>query len=40
MAQVSWMEDKLLLIPGPTNLSPRVREAMAGPQLPIVGSQF
>jgi alanine-glyoxylate transaminase/serine-glyoxylate transaminase/serine-pyruvate transaminase len=34
------MEDKLLLIPGPTNLSPRVREAMAGPQLPHVGSQF
>jgi aspartate aminotransferase-like enzyme len=34
------MEDKLLLIPGPTNLTPRVREAMAGPQLPHVGSQF
>jgi len=34
------MEDKLLLIPGPTNISPRVREAMAGPQLPHVGSQF
>jgi alanine-glyoxylate transaminase/serine-glyoxylate transaminase/serine-pyruvate transaminase len=34
------MEDKLLLIPGPTNLSPRVRAAMAGPQLPHVGSQF
>ncbi len=34
------MEDRLLLIPGPTNLSPRVREAMAGPQLPHVGSQF
>ena len=34
------MDDKLLLIPGPTNLSPRVREAMAGPQLPHVGSQF
>ena len=34
------MEDKLLLIPGPTNLTPRVREAMAGPQLPHVGSEF
>ncbi len=34
------MEDKLLLIPGPTNLSPRVRAAMAGPQLPHVGAQF
>ena len=34
------MDDKLLLIPGPTNLSHRVREAMAGPQLPHVGSQF
>ena len=34
------MEDKLLLIPGPTNLTPRVREAMAGPQLPHVGSKF
>jgi len=34
------MEDKLLLIPGPTNLTPRVREVMAGPQLPHVGSQF
>jgi len=34
------MEEKLLLIPGPTNLSPRVREVMAGPQLPHVGSQF
>jgi alanine-glyoxylate transaminase/serine-glyoxylate transaminase/serine-pyruvate transaminase len=34
------MEDKLLLIPGPTNISPRVREAMAGPQLPHVGSEF
>jgi aspartate aminotransferase-like enzyme len=34
------MDDKLLLIPGPTNLSPRVRAAMAGPQLPHVGSQF
>ena len=34
------MEDKLLLIPGPTNLSPRVREVMAKPQLPHVGSEF
>ncbi len=34
------LEERLLLIPGPTNLSPRVREAMAGPQLPHVGSQF
>ena len=30
----------LLLIPGPTNLSKRVRAAMAGPQLPHVGAQF
>ena len=34
------MEGKLLLIPGPTNLSKRVREVMAGPQLPHVGSEF
>ena len=34
------MEKNLLLIPGPTNLSRRVRDAMAGPQLPHVGSQF
>jgi aspartate aminotransferase-like enzyme len=34
------MEENLLLIPGPTNLSKRVREAMAGPQLPHVGSRF
>jgi alanine-glyoxylate transaminase/serine-glyoxylate transaminase/serine-pyruvate transaminase len=34
------MEGKLLLIPGPTNLSRRVREVMAGPQLPHVGSEF
>ncbi len=34
------MTEKLLLIPGPTNLSKRVREAMAGPQLPHVGSEF
>ncbi len=32
--------DKLLLIPGPTNLSKRVRDVMAGPQLPHVGSEF
>jgi len=32
--------ENLLLIPGPTNLSKRVREAMAGPQLPHVGSEF
>jgi aspartate aminotransferase-like enzyme len=34
------MADNLLLIPGPTNLSRRVRNVMAGPQLPHVGSQF
>ena len=34
------MSEKLLLIPGPTNLSKRVREAMAGPQLPHVGAEF
>jgi len=34
------MEEDLLLIPGPTNLSKRVRNVMAGPQLPHVGSQF
>lgn len=34
------MEENLLLIPGPTNLSKRVRNAMAGPQLPHVGSGF
>lgn len=34
------MYDKLLLIPGPTNLSKRVRDAMAEPQLPHVGSEF
>lgn len=34
------MDDTLLLIPGPTNLSRRVREAMAGPQLPHVGAEF
>jgi alanine-glyoxylate transaminase / serine-glyoxylate transaminase / serine-pyruvate transaminase len=32
--------DKLLLIPGPTNLSKRVREVMAQPQLPHVGPEF
>ena len=34
------MDDRLLLIPGPTNLSPRVRQVMARPQLPHVGSEF
>src|SRR5579863_6437023 len=34
------MNDTLLLIPGPTNLSPRVREVMSGPQLPHVGAEF
>ncbi len=34
------MDDNLLLIPGPTNLSRRVRQVMAGPQLPHVGSKF
>lgn len=34
------MEEKLLLIPGPTNLSKRVRDVMAGPQLPHVGKEF
>ena len=34
------MYDRLLLIPGPTNLSKRVREVMAQPQLPHVGSEF
>ena len=33
------MDETLLLIPGPTNLSKRVREAMAGPQLPHVGAE-
>ena len=33
-------DEKLLLIPGPTNLSKHVREAMAGPQVPHVGAQF
>jgi len=34
------VEEKLLLIPGPTNLSKRVRDVMALPQLPHVGAQF
>ena len=34
------MEDKLLLIPGPTNLSKKVRDVMAKPQLPHVGTEF
>lgn len=34
------LTEKLLLIPGPTNLSKRVRDVMAGPQLPHVGAEF
>jgi len=34
------MSEPLLLIPGPTNLSKRVRDAMAGPQLAHTGKQF
>jgi aspartate aminotransferase-like enzyme len=34
------LRDKLLLIPGPTNLSRRVRDVMSLPQLPHVGSEF
>jgi aspartate aminotransferase-like enzyme len=34
------MEEPLLLIPGPTNLSKGVREAMAGPQIAHSGRQF
>ena len=34
------MEETLLLIPGPTNLSKRVRDVMALPQLPHVGAEF
>ncbi len=34
------MQDKLLLIPGPTNLSKRVRDSMSGAQVPHVGSEF
>ena len=34
------LSEKLLLIPGPTNLSKRVRDSMAGPQLPHVGAEF
>lgn len=34
------MEEKLLLIPGPTNLSARVREVMSRPQLPHMGAEF
>jgi alanine-glyoxylate transaminase / serine-glyoxylate transaminase / serine-pyruvate transaminase len=34
------MSEPLLLIPGPTNLSKRVREVMAGPQLAHTGKQF
>lgn len=39
-AKALSLEEKLLLIPGPTNLSRRVREVMAGPQLPHVGPEF
>jgi aspartate aminotransferase-like enzyme len=34
------LEETLLLIPGPTNLTMRVRQAMAEPQLPHVGAKF
>ena len=34
------MVERLLLIPGPTNLSKRVRDVMARPQLPHVGPEF
>jgi aspartate aminotransferase-like enzyme len=34
------MTEPLLLIPGPTNLSKRVREAMAGPQIAHSAKQF
>ncbi len=34
------MAEPLLLVPGPTNLSKRVREAMAGPQLAHTSPQF
>jgi alanine-glyoxylate transaminase / serine-glyoxylate transaminase / serine-pyruvate transaminase len=34
------MRENLLLIPGPTNLTKRVRDVMAGPQLPHVGAEF
>jgi len=34
------LDEKLLLIPGPTNLSKRVREVMALPQMPHVGLEF
>ncbi|HME18988.1 MAG TPA: alanine--glyoxylate aminotransferase family protein [Nitrososphaerales archaeon] len=34
------MNEPLLLIPGPTNLSKRVRDVMAGPQLAHTGKQF
>ncbi|QQG49177.1 MAG: alanine--glyoxylate aminotransferase family protein [archaeon] len=34
------MPEKLLLIPGPTNVSEVVRKAMSGPQLPHVGAEF
>jgi alanine-glyoxylate transaminase/serine-glyoxylate transaminase/serine-pyruvate transaminase len=34
------MKENLLLIPGPTNLSRRVRDAMSGPQVPHVGARY
>jgi alanine-glyoxylate transaminase / serine-glyoxylate transaminase / serine-pyruvate transaminase len=34
------LEETLLLIPGPTNLTLRVRQAMSEPQLPHVGAKF
>ena len=34
------LQENLLLVPGPTNLSVRVREAMAEPQMSHVGSEF
>jgi alanine-glyoxylate transaminase/serine-glyoxylate transaminase/serine-pyruvate transaminase len=34
------MQEALLLIPGPTNLSMRVREVLADPQMSHVGSEF
>ncbi len=37
---MSALDEPLLLVPGPTNLSSRVREAMAGPQLAHTSPQF
>ena len=39
-AEETDMYDKMLLIPGPTNLSKRVRSVMSEPQLPHVGPEF